>query len=474
MKLYKFTIVKVLLPLLGTVLLAGCSKTILVSYPSQLAPVRKDLSDSKYAAAEKQITDESNSQDAVLYNAELARVQQIAGQYKASLATYRKAIQEVEKQNLAAKVQGSRVLATAASMFTNDNAIPYLMPGFEQVFLYQYQALNYYSLDDAVNALVSIRKADNQQRFVKQQHYQEVVAAQKVAKKKKYDYNPKTFAKYFAQTQGAAGKIKSSFENAFTYYLSSVAFEANHDYNNAWVSIQNALGVQPNNDTIRRQLLEVLSQRGASTEQMLRYKLKFGYLTTPKIPKNQGKLVVVYEQGLVPPRQSLTIPIPIIFGDLNQVQKVAIPIYRKDKRPIPNLAVDLQKLKMGTTSVVVNTEEMAAKALLEEYPLIITRTVLRLIAKTAATHEANKKDELAGLIIQILSNITTQADLRSWLTLPRTIQIWQGYLPTGKNHLSLSTGGLKRPVTASIAAGQTTVLWVIQIGHMWRVNVMQL
>lgn len=456
--------------------LAGCSRSMFIGYPTQIAPVRQDVRDGHFATAEAALSKRTDSSNAILYGAELARVQQFAGQYQKSMAAYAKVIEQVQKDNMAAKIRISHVLAGVASLFTNDDVIPFTMPGYGQVFLYQYQAMNYLALNNLTDAMVNIRRANNQQQYIKQQHYKALVAAQKSADGKGFHYHQKDYAKYFAQTSAAAGKIKSAFENGFTYYLSSIAYQANGQDNSAFVAIKDALSVQPDNQFIRQQLFDVLEQRGGSSAEIASYQRKFGLKHKPVVmTRDHAKVVVVYEQGLVPAPQALSIPVPIPIDGNLQVQMVSIPIYKEDKEAVPVLKIKVNHDAWQQTQVAVNVAQLAAKSLLENYPMIITRAVLRLIAKAALVQTSEKQaGVVGGIVAQLWSLATAKADLRAWLTLPHTIQIWQQQLPLGKNQLILSAGGFNRHLKLTVQKNVTTLVWVMQAGADCRVKVLKL
>ena len=461
---------------LAVCLLAGCSRNMLESYPVQMHTTREALQQGRWQAADKQVVAQKPSgKPGVLYQAELARVQQISGQYQRSIETYAHAIQQVEHTSMAAKVQVSRVLANAASLLTNDDAIPFIMPGYGKVFLYAYQALNYFSLHQPIDGMVNIRSVINQQRFIQQQHDKELAAAEKAAHGKGFKYQQKDYQQYFAKTSAAAGKIKSAFENGFAYYLSSIAFQAGGHDNDAFVAAKDALGVMPGNPFIQQQLLNVLMQRGDDPSAVAHYQRQFGLHHAPVYPKDSAKLVVIYAQGLVPPPASLSIPVPLPIDGNLQIQMVSIPIYQTIKHKPPVLQLSSAGRTWCHTAVAVNVEQLAAKSLLENYPLIIKRAALRLIAKAALVQASEKQaGDVGGLVAQLFTLLTAKADLRAWLTLPSTIQIWQRELPSGVDTARLSAGAVQQSIQVHLRAHHTTVLWVMQPGNQMRVETLNL
>ena len=78
--------------------------------------------------------------------------------------------------------------------------------------------------------------------------------------------------------------------------------------------------------------------------------------------------------------------------------------------------------------------------LVERYPGIALRQVLRLVVKDQIQRQSQKKDDTLGLIAGIASMLSEQADRRSWLTLPEVIHIADFWMESGVHRVSL--GGL--------------------------------
>jgi hypothetical protein len=69
------------------------------------------------------------------------------------------------------------------------------------------------------------------------------------------------------------------------------------------------------------------------------------------------------------------------------------------------------------------------------------KTLLRLAMKKAAEYQMRKNSPEAGAVVGIINFITEQADTRSWETLPHAISYSRFSLPSGKQRLTLETGG---------------------------------
>ncbi len=453
-------------------LLSGCA-SVIGSYPENTAPVKHAVAEKNYPQALKILTQNQARQNQDLDGVERGRVEQLSGNFKASEMAYHQVIQDVQQQQLEAKIQVHRVLETTGSLLGNDQMLPYRLKSYEIVFLYTYQALNYLGEGDLTDALVSIRQGQNEQSYIQQTHEAELLKAHQEAQKQGFDVNTEDHSQYFQTTMAAAKGIKSSFENAFFYYFSALLFDMQGDYNNAFVSIQRALALSPDNPEIQKFLIQILQQRSGNLDQMQRYLEKFGSsqaLVTP-IPEHSDLVAVIVEQGWVQPLSSITVPILTFTHDASQGGTLnfngvmfSIPIYAKSS-VVPLIAEVKIDHQRTTLPVLMSVKPLAAKALTEDYPIIIVREVLRVIAKQVLAAQVQRKGGLAGEVAVLVYNVvSSNADLRSWLTLPQDIQVWQDFLPLGPHRLSIEVNGVQESIPLDLQANTNVVIWAASVG----------
>jgi hypothetical protein len=176
----------------------------------------------------------------------------------------------------------------------------------------------------------------------------------------------------------------------------------------------------------------------------------------------KGRLVVIYEQGLVTPKEAFKLP--LFLGKLG-LQEVAVTYYPSQYTSLPPKDLYVTQhgkiIDKGQTSLLVNTTQMAMKSLTEEYPAIITREVIRLVVKALATYEATDQAGGWGLLAgSIYSFMTAQADERSWLLLPNNIQLFENQYNAGKYSVDIRL----KQTPVEIHSNKTTLLWVVNMG----------
>lgn len=125
--------------------------------------------------------------------------------------------------------------------------------------------------------------------------------------------------------------------------------------------------------------------------------------------------------------------------------RIAWPVYRSTSFEDGPVATDgartVQRLELDVSGGVVQDFERRRADL-------IARTVARAAAKLAVTktveHKVGERDELAGQILGILTNIgtlvTERADTRTWHLLPAEVTLHRVRLPAGRHELTATVG----------------------------------
>jgi hypothetical protein len=327
------------------------------------------------------------------------------------------------------------------------------------------------ALGDEQNALVFMRKAQLAQTFLEQQHYKEIVEANQAAQNQTFKISKDNYPTQYAQMMDASSAIKSSFMNPFSDYLASLLYAATGDVNNSVVSLKNALQVAPNNVYLQNALLLGLQAQGG--DGMLSEYLKaYGKTAPPVLPDNAGTLAIIYEQGLVPAMQEVQVPIPVPGGMVT----VSFPYYDSKTFPaITPMSVSENGKTLGQTELLTNNALLAEKALVENYPLIILRMVLRFGAQATAMVAADQNNNgAANLGIMFYSILFSNADLRSWLTLPDNVQIFEAPLQAQDYTLALNGDNVSSKAEVSIKPHSITLLWVTQLGSHLQVKTFNL
>ncbi len=251
-------------------------------------------------------------------------------------------------------------------------------------------------------------------------------------------------------------RYKYEYTNPFAEYLKSIFYSYSNEpgeAEQARVAMRHAAAMAPHNSFVTKDLDEV--EFAANSE------------------KVAPKTYVFFETGMAPTRKEIRIDLPIFIVNLAVKDTkvdyvgVAFPQLKRDD--------DFHRyLIASTTDANYKTETLAdmdriiAREFKHEMPVIITRLVVSQGLKVAAevgTAEAVKNQ---NPLVQVASRFsvsafnaaTNEADLRTWHTLPKQIQIADFNTPAnGIVRLALPNGASAG--TVNVRPGKANVIWIV-------------
>ena len=411
----------------------------------------------------------TQGRDKVLFALEQGRVAQLEGNHSASRKAFEKAIAATQAQDDQAVLSASGAAAQSTAVLVNDKAIPYRAAAYERTLLHHYQALNYLATNDVVGAGVEVRRANREQEAARKRHEQEIEKAkssdQSGPAEEQRDPNLGTV---YAGLDELAGDVKYSFQNAATFYLSAVVWEMLGERNDAYIDCKKALEIHPENIYLQQDVVR-LGKRLGMREDLDDFAMRFPEAAqTPAdgdgTLKGKARLVVFYEEGLAPKKTEVSVVYPLPSAD--SIGVIALPTYAEMPAPAVPLEVTASGRNLGRTAPLCNVAALAARALGEQMPGILTRQVARTVAKAVAAKTAHDQGgEFGGLVATLYNLFSEQADLRSWLTLPAQIQILNAWVEPGLRQVTLAgpAGGALWSGKVTLREGKTTLVYVTRI-----------
>lgn len=203
------------------------------------------------------------------------------------------------------------------------------------------------------------------------------------------------------------GASKKYLRNPFATYLSGLVWQANGKRDDARIDFKRTLKMEP----------------------------RFPFLPSREIQSNearvgQGELILIFEEGKVPEKVSTE--------EIYELQVVPVPVYPNLSETVPPATARVGGQEV-TTIPLFRIDEAAKATLKDQMPGIIARAVARLAAKEGAAVAIGKEvDETLGFFVGLALLATNRADLRSWLTLPRSLQVARIILPAGSYQMKLN------------------------------------
>jgi hypothetical protein len=395
---------------------------------------------------------------------ERGRVAHILGNIDSSLRDFNASIESIRFNDTKALITAVSAAENVGAVLFNDNAVSYEGEGYERVMLHHYQALNFLTKRNLEAAAVEVRRANNEQEEALRRFEREVDAAEKEAEEKRLSRNSQSVVtNSYAQMNEIAGKVKNSFQNAYTFYVSGFIYELLDQANDAYIDYKKALEIYPENHFIQQDVIRLATSLNMA-EDLVDLQDRFGSSRRegPADTDDTGELLVLFEDGLVPQKQEVRIALP--FREAGLVT-IAFPVYRERWTPQIPLRVSSDNKFLGSTESICDVRTLAVKALKEKAPVIATRQLIRALAKGASSHAAKKQfGDLGNFGMNVINSITEQADLRSWLTLPSNAQILRASLPAGLHRIVArhASGGTTTDV--EILPNGKTLLRFVRVG----------
>ena len=448
-------------------ILSGCSSMqftdIFQGYHSQLKPVKDAQRQGDFIQAENLLHKRNASDNTYVLNLlETARLQFLEKNWQASQKTFALAIQQVDEQRNKAKIQISKGIEKIGAVVSNDSATTYQVPYYEQSMLHSYQALNYLFQQDISGALVEIRRANLVQENALNAYQDEIFKAQNELANK--GMSSGSLDNNYPSMSNVIGSVNNGFQNAFTFYLSGILYEARGELNDAYIDYKRALEIYPENIYLQQDVLRLASQLNMSDD-LIKFQQLFGKHQV-NTDSGQGQVVIIVEQDIVNSKQDSTVHLPV--GRSNNGLKFfsfSLPVYNQPLALRSKLSLNYEG-QSYQASEIVRIQSLAAKNLKDQLPSLLTSQIVRVVAKEQLRQKLSREAGDLGNILASIYNITSeQADTRSWSTLPDEIDILSMSVPSGKQKLQLQLNGQRQNIEVEVKENRITLINFSAIGH---------
>ena len=331
---------------------------------------------------------------------------------------------------------GAEVLA----LISNPMVKPYRAEDFEVVMVNCFKAINFMQLDNNEAAMVECRRINLKLNALNDKY-----------KDHKNRYQ----------------------RDAFANTMMGLLYDANGDYNNAFIAYRNALEIYETdyasnfNVQAPKQLkLDILRTAYiiGFGEELDFYERKFGMKYTPA-KKNDAEMVFFWMNGFGPVKDEWSVNFTIIkgtgglvtfvndefnfsfpfflgssekssFSDLKLI-RVAFPKY-VERKPTSVSAVITSDTKSYALEQVEDINAIAFKTLNDRFMREMANSLLRVATKQAMEEVTRKENKNIGSILSILNAATEKADTRNWQCLPHGISYARIPLNSGENKLALN------------------------------------
>ena len=341
----------------------------------------------------------------------------------------------------------SKAVDTTASMMTGDYILPYAGEGQDRVFTCLYKAIDFGVLGKPAAVRTELNRAMLHQQNWRAERSAEIAAA---------DATLERDARSYAQSNGARQPTGSNAVSTVSRAFGDASFSA-------------AIRANAGFDTARDGRLDLITDDDFTNAYLVRVNETFRRYVGDSGPKPHDMVTVFVEDGMCPKREEWRIDLPTILipwvNRYVQYAGMALPklVYR-------NAAVTAYSVSCAGTSyqmVEIQDVDRLVKTEFDVYfrgalPREIIRAVARVGVQIAlgAVRDSISDDNtrLALTLVQLgtaaYGFATTDADIRSWTTLPKKVYMLD--LPRPADGAVTVTCGLEQ-IRLNVQSGNTMV-----------------
>ncbi len=322
----------------------------------------------------------------------------------------------------------------------NPNVVDYKGEDHEVILLHYYKALNFLQSGQYESALVECRRMNIK-------------------------------LNQLSDKNSSAGQYR---RDAFVHTFMGLVYQANHDYNNAFIAYRNAVEIYQEDyrllfsmkipTQLKKDLIYTAYKIGLY-EQVDHYKELFKLSYDPAQQTTDSEVVFLWNNGLGPVKREwsinfvlvpgaggmvyfhnedlgLSFPFPLpadndkqdMLSDLKLV-RVAFPEYQERRLIYEQAFVTTKDGYRQSLELLENVNAVAFQVLKQRMVAELSKTLLRVALKKAAEYQLRKQNELLGAVLGGVNFITEKADTRNWQTLPHSICYTRVCLPQGEHQI---------------------------------------
>ena len=241
-------------------------------------------------------------------------------------------------------------------------------------------------------------------------------------------------------------------------FLAGVIFELNQEYSDALIAYRHAYQILTHRGESIPQALQVmllrLTQRLGLESEFDEFQRQFG-ASEPPYQRHKIDYLMVYFDGVVSNKTEARLSV----ASGNTMVSIAVPSYPSN-RYYPKRFSLQSETGRHTSQIIENLELRAREDLEADKVKIVATATARAVAKNQFVQNSQEQSPWLGLLANVITVVSEQADIRSWNMLPSAIQVAR--LSTQPNtELSIPEQGIQLPPINSESLSHTSNLVVI-------------
>lgn len=205
-------------------------------------------------------------------------------------------------------------------------------------------------------------------------------------------------------------------------FLAGLIYEMNGEMDDALISYRRAYAIMSDRGETIPQALQTsllnLTKRQGFKKEYEEFSGRFG--RQAELPaKDEGEWFLIYFDGVVSNKTDTRLS--VYDAEVETMVSVVMPHYAPSTyRPRSLTLVGEQRQSSG---IVENLEVRVREDLDTERAKILAAATVRAVAKYKMVQEAQSKNDFSGILMNIATVASEQADVRSWNMLPASVQV---------------------------------------------------
>lgn len=340
---------------------------------------------------------DESSQDEMWYWLNLARMYQVQKEYQKSIDAFNKAEAILDEYENRAEISLRNIGEGIGSTLFSKGAETYYAKGYERTLMHTLNGINYSMLGNFEGATVEMRKMEKRQEFWLKESESKIVESKN--KKSELQGNPDTEsipAGYSMASLLQDEEVKNmvnNYQDAFSYSLSSIISKISNNNEYSEISKKRAMALSSNAEVLFKE---------------------------QKLQDNNVEVQVVVLSGQAPAQTIEKLRVPFPYTGYVVLDLPSLSVSKKD---VSNVLISTSDIQLDAIRLL-KTEKMAYKTLKDEFPMEITKSLVRATSKGVVSKQAyDNGGILGGLASSIILDATAslmEKSYRNWEMLPNS------------------------------------------------------
>ena len=258
--------------------------------------------------------------------------------------------------------------------------------------------------------------------------------------------------------------------DAFIHTLMGLVYQANGDYNDAFIAYRNAVEIYQEDyqllfglhipQQLQKDLIYTAYKTGLQ-DQVSYYQQLFKLNYDPDYEDSRGDVVLLWNNGLGPVKSEWGINFVVLKGAgggmisfVNEELGLFFPFPLGDEERSQQSLANLQFIRVAfpkyverpllydtaiahvdgiryPLEILEDINAISFRVLRQRMILELSKSLLRVALKKVAEYQLSKQNDLLGAMVGIFNFATEKADTRNWQTIPHSIYYTRIKLPEG-------------------------------------------